>query len=332
MVDYAAIKKRRSTPAKPVGIRLAKESGPARSRSRSVKKTVTKSASPKKSPKKTTTGEASDFKYIGFSYTDPSAVFLISILFSVVFVVGHKKEGDVDAHLSARPLAEIPETLFNFLLDPCFLAGGLFLAVALHLANSDHNDLYGKLSGNKPDPDTMTKYEIYAAGWYLWNGCICHVMLDGMAGGNWGNHLMNANYRLLDLRFNWEDRGTAGGPHASDVAAALTVTQTELWCHSTLCLFAYVGYCRDSAWKQEIGILALAFQLFGAIVFVGPEFLTGCINMVPHNEYNCMPDTGSLYNLFYFYFGVGANFVWVVIPVYMIWEAVHSSAAQKEGK
>lgn len=314
----AAIKKRRSTPA-----RGAKTPTRTRSRSATPKKSA-KSASPKSS-----SSSASDFKYIGFSRSDPSAVFLISILFSVVFVTGHPKTDTEAAHLSLRPIEEIPGTLVNFLMDPCFLVGGLFLAIALHLANSD-DKLLGKLSGNKPDPESMTWYETYAAGWYLWNGCICHVMLDGMAGGNWGNALMNKNYRQLDLRFNYEQKGTAGGPHPSDVAAALTVTQTELWCHSVLCLFAYVGYCRDAKWKQEIGILALAFQLFGAIVFVGPEFLTGCLNMVPHNEFNCMPDTGSLYNLFYFYFGVGANFVWVVIPVWMIWEEVRSSAAAKK--
>jgi hypothetical protein len=78
--------------------------------------------------------------------------------------------------------------------------------------------------------------------------------------------------------------------------------------------------------------VALSFQLFGAIVFVIPEFLSGCLNMVPHNVHTCVPDASSYYNLFYFYFGVLVNFVWVIIPAYMIWEAICSSAAEKEDK
>jgi hypothetical protein len=127
--------------------------------------------------------------------------------------------------------------------------------------------------------------------------------------------------RLLDNRFNVGCTATsqvpcAAPPHPSDAAAALVVTQTELYVHSLLCLAAYVGLQKRAAWQHELQIAALAFQLLGAIVFVGSELLTGCLNMVPIGEHTCAPGV-SLYELFYFWFGVSANFVWVVIPLRM---------------
>jgi len=45
--------------------------------------------------------------------------------------------------------------------------------------------------------------------------------------------------------------------------------------------------------------------------------MTGCENMVPHGVKNCMPGF-SLFELFYFWFGVGVNVVWVIVPAVMI--------------
>jgi hypothetical protein len=58
----------------------------------------------------------------------------------------------------------------------------------------------------------------------------------------------------------------------------------------------------------------------GTVWFVGPELLTGCVNMVPFGIRRCVAGFSS-YELLYFWFAVGANCVWIVVPVMMICHA-----------
>ena len=54
--------------------------------------------------------------------------------------------------------------------------------------------------------------------------------------------------------------------------------------------------------------------------------MTSCLNLVPFDKPGCSPPL-SLFTAFYFYFGVGANFVWIVIPVLMIANILREEAA-----
>ena len=187
----------------------------------------------------------------GLELLDPTLLFMGACLFSVVFVRGDPKT----MSLVFTPAAELPKVAFNHVKDRAFLAGFIVAAAAAYLTRSA--------------PRLGAR-----AGWYLWNGVICHVMMDGMAGGHWGLDLMDQNYRILDKRFNWHlEQSSPGAPHPGDAANALLVTQVELWVHAPLCIAAYVaiknGYATARAWE----LLALSFQLFGAIVFLGPELV-----------------------------------------------------------
>ena len=242
-------------------------------------------------------------------WTDPTFLFLLPTLMSVVFV-----QGDAATQtLRIVAPAEIPQRLMDHVIDPAWAAGALFLYAAY------------KLSGGDAATKGRFSYaERCAAGWYLWNGCICHLMMDGMAGGpngGWGLKVMHDNYAILDRRFD-ESSTTA---IASDVAVGTVVTQTELIFHSTLCLAAYVGLATRKGWADGVALVALSFQLFGAFVFIIPEFMTGCENMIPHGEKNCSPGF-SLFEIFYFWFGVGVNVVWVIVPAVMIFNIWRSYA------
>jgi hypothetical protein len=234
-------------------------------------------------------------------WTDPTFLFLLPTLMSVVFV-----KGDAATQtLSVVAAADLPQRLMDHVCDPAWAAGALFLYAAYTLAG-----------GAAATKGRFSFAERCAAGWYLWNGCICHLMMDGMAGGpngGWGLKVMHENYAILDRRFD-EASTTA---IASDVAVGTVVTQTELVFHAGLCLAAYVGLASRKGWADGVGLVALSFQLFGAFVFILPEFMTGCENMVPHGVKNCMPGF-SLFELFYFWFGVGVNVVWVIVPAVMI--------------
>ena len=75
--------------------------------------------------------------------------------------------------------------------------------------------------------------------------------------------------------------------------------------------------------------MALAFQFFGSLVFILPELLTGCENTQPIGKSDCSPPLTPFY-FFYYYFGVMANFVWTVIPFYLLIKVVQSEVAEKK--
>ena len=243
-------------------------------------------------------------KYFIAEWTDPTLLFCASTLMSVLFVRGHSDTKT----LELVPFNEYGAQLQKHFVDPAWVAGGLFLYLAYYLTSAAVSDRFSKTQRME-------------AGWYLWNGAIIHVMMDGMAGGGWfkdtkagpggwGLKLMNENYQILDKRF--ARTGTEG-----DMAVATTITQTELIVHSTLCLYAYIGICTRTRWADAVGLIALSFQMFGAIMFIVPDLLTGCPNMQPFDELTCTPGF-SWFELFYFWFGVVVNFVWVIVPLAMM--------------
>merc|ERR1711871_35298 len=123
-----------------------------------------------------------------------------------------------------------------------------------------------------------------------------------MSGAHYGNALMGENYQLLDRRFT--------GDSDPEQVLAWLVVNMEIFIHAPLCLSAYVGIVTDKVWSCELEIMALTVQLIGTFVFVLPDFLTGCLNMVPHNVPTCVPNL-TAYTAFFFYFGVTVNVVWV---------------------
>lgn len=240
-------------------------------------------------------------------WTDPTFLFGVNTLFSVVFVEGIRDE----KRLSFRPLEnpdKMPGVLFDFVTDPCFVVALVALLVTRYCVGDRAIELSAGMKRS--------------AGWYLWNGVIFHIMMDGMAGGHWGNKLMDANYRLLDRRFN------PGQAHPGDQALACLMVNMELFGHSVLCFITYIGMVTGAVWACEMEIATLMLQLVGMIVFVGPDYMTGCMNMVPHNVSGCIPGFSS-YEFFYYWFGVGVNIVWGVVPLVMLHDAFKRSIAMK---
>eukprot|EP00937_MAST-01D_sp_MAST-1D-sp2_P008265 g8265.t1 len=100
-----------------------------------------------------------------------------------------------------------------------------------------------------------------------------------------------------------------------------------------LCLLAYLAYRAAPGstlglLREELELVTLLFQLCGTIWFVGPELLTECRNMVPIGVAGCLPGTKP-YELMYFWFAVGVNVVWVLVPLVMIVAAMQRNAALK---
>ena len=108
--------------------------------------------------------------YFISGWTDPTFLFCIGTLMSVIFVRGNS-EAQV---LEIVPLNEIPSLLKEHFLDPVWIAGALFL----YAAYSQTKEYVQHRFSNS---------QRIEAGWYLWNGAVIHVMMDGCAGGGWFN-------------------------------------------------------------------------------------------------------------------------------------------------
>ena len=107
---------------------------------------------------------------------DPTLIFMCTCLFSVIFIRGDP------ATMTLSLIPDIPGTLLGYVTDRAFPIGATVTLLAALLTRG-----------------TPTKGA--RAGWFLGNGVICHVMMDGLAGGHWGLKLMDQNYRQLDNRF-----------------------------------------------------------------------------------------------------------------------------------
>ena len=92
----------------------------------------------------------------------------------------------------------------------------------------------------------------------------------------------------------------------------------------------FVGLYQRATWRRELEVCVCTLQMFGNAMFVGPELLTGCLNMVPIGTKGCTAGL-TAYELFFFWFAVGINAIWLVVPAYFLVTNVLESAAQKKG-
>lgn len=138
---------------------------------------------------------------------------------------------------------------------------------------------------------------------------------------------MDQNYQILDRRFILPETNASEG----DVAVAKLCVNMEIVVHMPLCVATYVGIVTGALWSHELEVLTLAIQLVGMIFFVGPDFMTECMNMVPHDKPGCIPGF-SFFEFFYFWFGVSVNFVWFFVPITMLVSAIRRSVSLKTKK
>ena len=107
--------------------------------------------------------------------TDPFFLFCLSILFTPLIV--RTAEGD---QLELRPFDA--SVWLQYWTDPAVVAGLAFALPALWHA------------GRQP---ALPRSDEMAANWFLVNGAIIHVTMDGLTGGYQQLPLMSDNYRNL---------------------------------------------------------------------------------------------------------------------------------------
>ena len=255
----------------------------------------------------------------------PTIVFFAGIVLCPLFLTGDRESYS----LSPRnwPLetpaaqARLVEEAMAYLGDPAMLGAWAFLVVAL---------LLGAFGGAK-----LSCRDRRASLWDLLNGAFIHVAMDGLTGGFHLLPLMDAHYRQLDNRCNDDVSHAAGGPSEDAVATATVVFRVELFVMAPLCLLTYLAYRGCSlglglnALRPELEISTLLFQICGTIWFVGPELLTGCKNMVPIGIEGCTTVGTKPYELMYFWFAVGVNVVWIIVPLLMLRHTVQQNVSAR---
>jgi hypothetical protein len=248
------------------------------------------------------------------TYKDPTFLFAVSCLLSVLFV-----EGD-EPTMTLRLKKFDPFKTIAHLLDPAILIGVMVAVCTLKFAFD---------KGIKQGP----RIKFLRAGWYLWNACFFHITMDGL--GSIGFlPLMRSNYELLDARLKPDDvnakRAAQGLHHASQGEIALLdfIVKTELYVMSLFCLGAFFGVVTEAKFRDECEIIASLLHIAGTLVWSVPEIMVGCINCVPIGKVGCIPGT-SLYELFYYWFAFGINILWVIVPGLCLSAAVERSISVK---
>ena len=193
------------------------------------------------------------------------------------------------------PVAAIPK-LLQYITDPALLIGcGVFLAAIL--------------TGGAW-PKGMSGSEGRIAMWYLMNGAFIHITMDGLTGGWHHLHLLNEHYCRLDKRF------------LEDEAVSWMITQIELFVMAPLCILTYRAILNNSRLRYALEITTSLCQLWGAVIFFGSEVLNKFPNVPVDSQF-----LFSFHHCLYFWFGFGANLIWVVIPLIFIIRSFNAIAS-----
>ena len=169
------------------------------------------------------------------------------------------------------------------------------------------------------------------ARWYLFNGVVIHILMDGLVGVFHLNKLFAQNYAKLDKRYG-EELGSFNGSTVHIVSAM------ELFVKGPICILLYRAMHRGSKHRDVLEFFTCVTQVYGTIVYLGQEAISGAPNL--DVDYNL---TFTFHYLLYFWFAVVFGCVlYIIVPVILGWKsykrlvastsAVAAVAAGKNGK
>ena len=167
----------------------------------------------------------------------------------------------------------------------------------------------------------LTAAERQRARWYLLNGIVIHILMDGLVGTFKVNRLFAENYAKLDRRYGAELGSFQG-------SVVHIVSGMELFVKGPICLLLYRAYHRGSAHRDALEFFTCVTQVYGTIIYLGQEAISGMTNC--DVDYNF---TFSFHYLLYFWFAVVFGcLLWLIVPTYLGWQSykrlVRSSAAK----
>lgn len=156
----------------------------------------------------------------------------------------------------------------------------------------------------------LTYGERTRARWYLLNGLIIHIFMDGCIGVFKTNKLFADNYAKLDKRYG-DPIGVFNG------SAVHVVSLMELLVKGPLCVVLYWLFLTRNPMRDGLEFFTCVTQAYGTIVYYGQEIITGAKNLDVDYKLTFTP-----HYLLYFWFAIFFGCVlYLVVPSYLAYRS-----------
>lgn len=144
---------------------------------------------------------------------------------------------------------------------------------------------------------------------------IIHVVVEGYV-------VLTPSFYRSTSRFNflaevWREYAKADSRYATRDAFTICMEFVTAFFVGPLCLFSAREYCKQGKWRHVAALVASVCQLYGDALYFATCFYENGIHTRPEPLY------------FWFYF-VGLNGVWVVVPLLVCWHALGETLAAQE--
>lgn len=218
---------------------------------------------------------------------DPMVIFCVSCILTPLWVArDHLTTQDVVEYFTewsmATALLLIPVSFFiRKLLQRC-------------CKGKKSSGSGGKKRGNATRP--LTHGERTRARWYLLNGIIIHMLMDGCVGVFKTSRLFAENYAKLDKRYG-DPLFTFNG------ATVHVVSLMELCVKGPLCVLLYWAFWTRHPMRDALEFFTCVTQAYGTVVYLGQEAISGAPNLDVDYEL-----TFSMHYLLYFWFAIRGGY------------------------
>ncbi|ESL11530.1 hypothetical protein TRSC58_00716 [Trypanosoma rangeli SC58] len=159
-------------------------------------------------------------------------------------------------------------------------------------------------------PPLCTFYERMRARWYLLNGVVIHILMDGLVGVFKASTLLSRNYAKIDKRYGARLGSFEG-------SAVHVISLMELCVKGPLCILLYRAYQTRSPHRDALEFLSCVTQAYGTVVYLGQEVISG----MPHLDVDHNLEFTPQYLLYFWFAIVFGCLLYLVIPCWWGWEA-----------
>ncbi|RNF12065.1 putative 3-Beta-hydroxysteroid-delta(8), delta(7)-isomerase [Trypanosoma conorhini] len=159
-------------------------------------------------------------------------------------------------------------------------------------------------------PPLSTFSERLRARWYLLNGVVIHILMDGLVGVFKASTLLASSYAKIDKRYGARLGSFEG-------SAVHVVSLLELCVKGPLCILLYRAYQTRSPHRDALEFFSCVTQAYGTVVYLGQELISGMPHLDVDRDLEFTP-----HYLVYFWFAVAFGCVlYLIVPCWWGWEA-----------
>jgi hypothetical protein len=183
-----------------------------------------------------------------------------------------------------------------------FTNGGMLFAAALLVATWFITRFTGGPNAKLSYRDRML------ARWYLLNGVIIHMLMDGLVGVFKVNKYFAVQYGMLDRRYG-DPLGEFNG------SAVHIVSLLELLVKGPICVLLYYCIHKGSRHRDALEFFTCITQAYGTVVYLGQEAISGGKNFDVDWKLEF-----TFHYIFYFWFAVVFGCVlYLIVPAIVGW-------------